>query len=157
MKKNSPMRLFFDFKSIFLDMSDFVCYNDNENLLKGERLMRKKSLVLSVPIIFVVIFSFAFMDRSYSFTTERWLSNMDARHKMIEDIEKNHNLIGKTQKEVEELLGEPDNIWSLDSYDNSGYVYYIGTANVFSLMPEPDIYVISFENGVVIGTSVQPT
>ncbi len=119
--------------------------------------------VIVTLILLITIGGLVLKSVDSKFTTERWLNNPDDRYKMIEDIEKNHNLVGKTEQDVEGLLGQPDTVWNLESDDNVEHeyfanVYYIGTEkNGFSLMTEPDIYVVSFEDGVVIATSVQPT
>ena len=94
------------------------------------------------------------------FTKQRWIEYPDIRYKMIDDIEKNNSIIGKNQQEVQELLGEPDNKWEHDFKDGqyNYYQYYIGKKHeLFELMWEPDMYLITFHNGLVIATSVQPT
>ena len=96
----------------------------------------------------------------FSFSKQRWIEYPNIRYKMIDDIEKNNSIIGKTQQEVRELLGEPDNVWEHDFEDGyyNYYQYYIGKKHeIFEMMWEPDMYLVTFRNGVVVSTSVQPT
>ena len=120
----------------------------------------KKLFVLSVAVILIAVCYLVLSSVDSGFTKERWLNYPDARYKMIDDIERNNLLIGKTQKEVQELLGEPENEWERDFEDGyyNYYKYYIGREHeIFEMMWEPDMYLITFQNGFVVATSVQPT
>lgn len=114
-------------------------------------------IALCILIILIISCYFIFQNLNQMFTTECWMNYRDIRYEMIDDMEKNHPLIGKTQQEVKTQLGEPDIIYQKDSLDNFAYVYNIGRERtVFSIMDESDIYVIGFQDGIVMGTSVQP-
>jgi len=79
---------------------------------------------------------------------------------MINNLEKEYHLKGKTEKEILELLGEPDSSWEHDFEDGhyTYYKYFIGRKReLFELMYEPDMYLVTFCDGVVVAMSVQPT
>ena len=116
--------------------------------------------VIGIVIILTVLCCLVFQNMNGRFSKQRWLDQPDIRYKLIDDIEKNHSIIGKNLQELKELLGEPDNKWEHDFKDGhyNYYVYYIGKKHeFFELMWEPDMYLITFRNGVAITTSVQPT
>lgn len=123
-------------------------------------MKNKKIFVLSIVIVLTVLCYLVFQNMNERFTKQRWIEYPNIRYKMIDDIEKNNSIIGKTQQEVRELLGEPDNVWEHDfeyGYYNY-YQYYIGKKHeIFEMMWEPDMYLVTFRNGVVVSTSVQPT
>lgn len=124
--------------------------------MKNKRII----FVIGIIIILIVLGYLSFQNINDRFTKQRWLENPDIRYKMIDDIEKNYSVIGKNQQDVQALLGEPDNKWELNSGDGhyNYYQYYIGKKySFFELMWEPDMYLITFRNGLVIATSVQPT
>ena len=124
--------------------------------MKSKRII----FVIGIVTILIVISCLAFQDMNGRFIKQRWMDYPDIRYKMIDDIEKNNSIIGKNQQEVQDLLGEPDNKWEHDFEDGhyNYYKYYIGKKHgFFELMWEPDMYLITFRNGLVIATSVQPT
>lgn len=53
-------------------------------------------------------------------TEENW----DLRWKMMNDLRKNHELVGMQKTEIEKLLGKPD------SETNSAFSYYLGMTGV---------------------------
>ena len=123
-------------------------------------MKNKKIFVLSIVIVLTVLCYLVFQNMNERFTKQRWIEYPNIRYKMIDDIEKNNSIIGKTQQEVRELLGEPDNVWEHDFEDGyyNYYQYYIGKKHeIFEMMWEPDMYLVTFRNGVVVSTSVQPT
>ena len=124
--------------------------------MKNKRII----FVIGIVTILIVLSFLVFQDTNAKFTKQSWLDNPDIRYKMIDDIEKNKSIIGKNQQEVQELLGEPDNKWEHDFEDGhyNYYQYYIGKKHEpFELMWEPDMYLITFRNGLVVATSVQST
>lgn len=96
-----------------------------------------------------MIVSFIFIGaRSYisSFSQEKWYNNERLRFYMIDDLEKKHQIIGKTEKEITELIGKPtytyndqENVWE----------YFIGFSMIDGLG-----YQIEFENDIAKNTSV---
>ncbi|PHS01821.1 MAG: hypothetical protein COA80_01770 [Leeuwenhoekiella sp.] len=73
--------------------------------------------------------------RSKEFNSKDWIENVDSRYRMVNDLEKNKKLNGKTKNEIIELLGnkyttdcwtknticydapDPDNYAMLDHYE----------------------------------------
>ena len=124
--------------------------------MKNKRII----FVIGIVIVLIVLCCLVFQNMNERFTKQRWLFYPDIRYKMIDDIEKNNSIIGKNQQEVQELLGEPDSKWEHDFEDGhyNYYQYYIGKKHGFyEIMWEPDMYLITFRNGLVIATSVQST
>ncbi len=111
---------------------------------------------LSLPLAFIVftILSVVFVGcilggaKNYisDFTQEKWNNNERLRKYMIDDLEQNHGIIGKTDKEIVELLGEP--IYISDSL-NMKYEYYVGESII-----DPYGYQIEFENNIAVNTTL---
>lgn len=120
----------------------------------------KKILLISISILIsILIVLFAISYNNSKFTTENWISNPSLRYKMIETLEENYHLQGKTYQEIIDILGEPDEKWehNFDVGHRVYFKYYIGKEHYFfEMMWEPDMYLITFRDGFVLGTSVQP-
>ena len=80
------------------------------------------------------------------FSQEKWNNNERLRKYMIDDLEQNHGIIGKTDKEIVELLGEP--IYISDELNNK-YEYYVGESII-----DPYGYQIEFENNIAVNTTL---
>ena len=80
------------------------------------------------------------------FSQEKWNNNERLRKYMIDDLEQNHGIIGKTDKEIVNLLGEP--IYISDELNNK-YEYYVGESII-----DPYGYQIEFENNIAVNTTL---
>ena len=49
-----------------------------------------------------------------SFSVKNWNNYHNLRYLMVDDLEKNYNLIGKKTNDVKKLLGEPDSSFDID-------------------------------------------
>lgn len=118
----------------------------------------KKFIVVMALIAIVVIAFLNFNDSK--FTTNKWVVNTDSRYKMVESLESSYQLKGMTQQEIVDFLGNPDVKWEHD-FENGHYIYYqyyIGkNYKIFEFMWEPNIYLVTFCDGYVVSTSIQPT
>ena len=111
---------------------------------------------LSLPISFIVftILSVVVVGcilggaKNYisDFSQEKWNNNERLRKYMINDLEESHGIIGKTDKEIVDLLGEP--IYISDAL-NIKYEYYVGESII-----DPYGYQIEFENHIAINTTL---
>ena len=77
------------------------------------------------------------------FTREKWEDNEKLRLYMIDDLEEQYKITGKTEKQVIDLLGIPQYI------DDNMYEYYVGDS-----MIDPYGYQIEFENDIAINTQL---
>ena len=119
--------------------------------------MKKFAPIFFVCVLFIGLYIGANIDNS-TFSQERWERYPDMRYYMIEDLEKKHTIIGMTEEEILELLGEPTYAYTDSNPRYRHYKYYIGPPEpMFSYMYEPDIYFLVFEDGKCLGGSVQPT
>jgi len=80
------------------------------------------------------------------FSQEKWNNNERLRKYMIDDLEQNYGIIGKTDKEIVALLGEPIHI--SDDLNNK-YEYYVGESII-----DPYGYQIEFENNIAVNTKL---
>ena len=120
-------------------------------------IFRKRiSKYLSMPLSFVVftilsvlIVSFVFVGaRSYisSFSQEKWNNNERLRIYMLDDLEERHKIVGKTNEEIINLLGEPTYI---SDVKNIKYEYYVGESII-----DPLGYQIEFDNNIAVKTEL---
>ncbi len=100
------------------------------------------------PIIYILIMLVFFFCLSYypthDFNKQKWESDTEKRYELSEDLIESKILIGKTKKEVIEILGEPDG-WKEDDY----WSYYLGFKPSL-LGIDPDYLDINFKNNKVI-------
>ncbi len=106
---------------------------------------------------YVVLISFFILSpsiRNYAtqttFDSVRWKASLNKRdpirQRMISSLNANHNLIGKTQDQIEQLLGKPPVTRYFKEYD---YVYWLGPEqSLFGI--DSEWLCLKFENGKVI-------
>lgn len=117
-----------------------------------KKLRRSFSLPLVLvvtTIISVMINSFMYIGiNSYisDFSREKWDRNEKLRIHMIKDLENEYHIIGRNEKEIEELLGRPTNI---PDYGEYRYEYYIGDSII-----DPYTYDVIFDAGIVKETRI---
>ncbi len=119
-------------------------------------LKRQISKYLSLPLSFIIftILSVVVVGcilggaKNYisDFSQEKWNNNERLRKYMIDDLEENHGIIGKTEKEILDLLGEP--IYISDAL-NIKYEYYVGESII-----DPYGYQIEFDNNIAVNTTL---
>jgi len=120
-------------------------------------VFRKRiSKYLSLPLAFIVFTIFSVIivcgilvsAKHYisDFSQQKWNDNERLRKYMIDDLEENHGIIGKTDKEIVDLLGEP--IYISDAPDIK-YEYYVGESIIDSYG-----YQIEFDNNIAINTTL---
>lgn len=80
------------------------------------------------------------------YSRKKWDRYENFRIYMIDDLQKEHQLIGKSEEEIIELLGEPAR--KPDSGPRR-FEYYVGDS-----MIDPYVYEIIFNNGIVENTMV---
>ena len=94
----------------------------------------KNAAILSIAIIAVLILV-AHYKYTHTFTSEKWKTQSVDRSLMIDDLLKNQEIIGKTESEIVEMLGESEKeregVFSgkimNKEYDlENSLVYYIG-------------------------------
>lgn len=116
----------------------------------------RKKLKLRLPIL-LIIFSLlsAFVNATTTvgsciylshYTPEKWDKHRELRYCMTDSLESQYNIVGKTEQEITELLGEPENIANQFDYR---YEYFIGYG-----MIDPYTYDIIFEDGVAIRAEI---
>jgi hypothetical protein len=115
---------------------------------KNRNYLALFSTALLSPLLYIGIIVVWFFSVSYyskvDFDKEEWTKNKEVRYQMSDDIIKNEVLIGKTKKEIIELLGEDSYF-----YDENHIAYELGfVPGLFNV----DIAVLDlyFENGKVI-------
>lgn len=105
-------------------------------------------LIVSAIFSVIIVSTVFFGARSYisSFSQEKWNNNETLRYYMVEDLEKKHQITGKTKNEITKLIGKPTY-----TYDNYGLVYEYRVG--FNLIDEV-VYQIEFENNIAKKTTI---
>ena len=99
--------------------------------------------IIAVAINFLILFSVKAYVSEYSRT--RWDANPKMRIYMVDDMEKEHQIIGMTEAEVKTLLGEPETVLK----EENVLEYYVGDSII-----DPYTYDVLFENGVAVETRI---
>ncbi len=117
-----------------------------------KKLGRNFSLPLALivtTIISIMINCFIYLGvNSYisDFSREKWDSNEKLRIHMISDLEREYQLIGKSENEIIDLLGDPTYIHDDGEHR---YEYYIGDSII-----DPYTYDVIFDAGIVKETRI---
>lgn len=113
---------------------------------------RSKYLIISIPIIVLVSCLFVWK-YSHTFTPAKWADDIDHRYRIVSDLQEKYSLIGMTEAQVIELLGQEDGIAqtsfkiSRDYYPaESTLVYYLGMDIMDGMW-----LILPMEDGVVVG------
>lgn len=80
------------------------------------------------------------------FSREKWSAHERLRKYMIDDLEQDHGIVGKTDREIVALLGEPIYIGNEPQHT---YEYYVGES-IF----DPCGYRIRFEDHIAVSTKL---
>lgn len=100
------------------------------------------SPIIYIGLIFLWIFSISYYPPN-DFDAQEWKTNVEERYKMSEDIIESEMLIGKTKREITELLGQ-----DFYSYRENHIAYELGfVPGLFNI--DPDVLDIYFEDGIV--------
>lgn len=75
--------------------------------------------------IAAIIICCVYYKEKHSFSTEKWINTPDERALFVNDLLTNHNLIGMSEDEILNLLGDNDNRMGTFVQDNR-YVYCLG-------------------------------
>ena len=114
---------------------------------KERRIATWFTTILVSPVIYflsVLVFIFgASYYPTHDFNKQKWVSDSEKRYELSEDLIESKILIGKTKKEVTEILGEPDG-WKQEDY----WSYYLGYKPSFMSI-DPDYLDIEFKNDKV--------
>lgn len=95
-------------------------------------------------IIVVPVIRFGIISYMKSFSDTKWDNYDNLRYIMVDDLEKNYNLIGKKTNDVKKLLGKPDS-----SFDSDKSMCYF----VKSKWLDSYFYCLEYdENNVIIET-----
>lgn len=105
---------------------------------------------VNFKMIFISIFFIAILYTcinyyyEHTFTPERWSeSTPSKRGKMVDNLLKRYDLVGKTREEIISLLGEDKEIDMFKEHNN--LVYFLGNEKAFIFI-DMKCLVITFEN-----------
>lgn len=123
-----------------------------KRMIKTSRSLRIASTLIGTiiltPLIYAgLIFCWIAIASYYperDFDKEKWRTDIEKRYEMTDDLVDNEKLIGKSKKEIKELLGQEE-----VSMDSSRWTYYIGyKPGVLGI--DPDILEIEFKDDKVV-------
>ena len=95
--------------------------------------MSKSLKIAFIALSLMLILGFALRGRitHVKFNSEKWKTtnlnleeNFSLRWDMMNSLRKEHDLVGKTNKEIQKILGKPDDSWDKEI---SYYLGYTGT------------------------------
>ena len=87
----------------------------------------------------------------HTFSTTRWIEFPRERVNMVDDMLEKHNLVGQSNEQVIELLGNGTENPYFKEVDN--YVYYMGDERGL-ISIDSEWLVITFDNNVVIDVKI---
>lgn len=123
-----------------------------------------KRVLLSIFVLFCALLLAATLwfcaayQSSHTFTTEKWIASPNDRWLMVDDLLSDVTLVGMTEDEVLELLGENDNDQQTYRVTETQFVYRLGIPEGFLVYAMDDEWLLlDFQDGVVSGYSTYET
>lgn len=112
----------------------------------GNKNLKVRSILVSflVPIFLtsiLIVVCYGIINpilRSKEFNSKDWIENVNSRYRMVNDLEKNKKLAGKTKEELIELLGTA---YTTDCWTKNTICY---------ISPDPDNFAILDHNELVV-------
>ena len=105
------------------------------------------ALIIIVYILMLLVLTFGIRNYFKTFTTEKWTNNNwhGFRYLMIQDLEKQYDLIGMKKEEIYKILGKEDR--NLNEFDDNSSLCYSMRDGFF----EGDYYIIILnDEGIAI-------
>lgn len=108
---------------------------------------------IAIGALLVVLVAAAVLLAGYqnrhSFTPEKWRAEPEHRSRIVDDLLRDHPLLGLSEDEVVTLLGEHNNDYGyFNRHDR--YVYYMGAERGLFAM-DSEWLILDFADGVVTG------
>jgi hypothetical protein len=108
------------------------------------------STIVATPLIYLgikILFIYSmFYYQEKKFSSTRWHSDAENRFELSKNLIDSNLLIGKTKKQVEQILGKMENFKADEWVYGLGFVPSPGNI-------DPDILIVIFKNGRVIKVS----
>ena len=119
---------------------------------KVHKAKRQNIIVLSIICLIIMFFSvgIGILKYNHTFTTEKWNSDKENRFKIVNSLIEKYHLVGMSESELIELLGEEDSDSSSFKISRKSFppdttlVYYLGVDYI-----DTEWLVISLNNGIV--------
>ncbi len=121
-------------------------YSENEkNEIKKAKHANYIIFVIFLLIAAAIFAWFCLSKYWQGFSHEKWLNHPEKRAVMTGDLFENYELIGMTETEITDLLGQNNNDYGYFNKENR-YVYYLGEERTIM---DSEWLVIDFRNGIV--------
>lgn len=121
---------------------------------KTRKIVILGSTIIGTPVLYVTIIWSIFVLATYypkhEFDSEKWKNEKRIRYELTNDLITSELLLGKSKKEVEQLLGETS------KFERNEWVYDVGfIPGMFNI--DIDIIEISFKNNKVTNVKQRST
>jgi len=114
------------------------------------RKFKLAHIALCLIIIGIIYLGIKFK-YDHTFSTNRWIEYPRERVNMVDNMLEKHNLVGQSNEQVIELLGNETENPYFKEVDN--YVYYMGDERGL-ISIDSEWLVITFDNNVVIDVKI---
>ncbi|MDO4541147.1 MAG: hypothetical protein Q4B48_08695 [Syntrophomonadaceae bacterium] len=131
-----------------------------EKQMKREK--RCKIITISISIFFIVtvLAVFGVYKYNHTFTPQRWSTDLENRYKMVSDMLRKNEIIGMSESDITELLGQEDSEQSSFKIRGSREVFSPESTLVYYLgvdFMDNNWLVVSIENGVAVSYCIDVT
>ncbi len=134
---------------IVMLITSAICYISAKKEIPKERITIYAVLTLFLIVFVAIITVLGVWKHNRTFTVHRWMENVENRHHIVNNMLSKHKLVGMTEKEIIELLGE-ETEHAPESFkyprgefpDESTLTYYLGVDFM-----DNNWLIISIENG----------
>lgn len=124
---------YFAIGTIVMLITSAICYVAAKKQIPKEKIINYTVLAIILIIVIAIISVFGVWKYNRTFTVHRWMENEENRHLIVNNMISKYEIVGMTEKEITELLGEEyDDAPESFKYprgefpDESTLTYYLG-------------------------------
>ena len=124
---------YFAIGTIVMLITSATCYVATKKQIPKEKITNYIILAIVLIVIIAIIATLGVWKHNRTFTVHRWMENEESRHLIVNNMLSKYEIVGMTEKEIIELLGEEyDDAPESFKYprgefpDESTLTYYLG-------------------------------
>jgi len=97
---------YFAIGTIVMLITSAICYVATKKQISKEKITNYVILSIVLIVIIAIIATLGVWKHNRIFTVHRWMENEESRHLIVNNMLSKYDIVGMTEKEIIELLGE---------------------------------------------------
>ena len=97
---------YFAIGTIVMFITSAICYVATKKQIPKEKIINYTVLAIILLVVIAIISVLGVWKYNRTFTVHRWMENEESRHLIVNNMLSKYDIVGMTEKEIIELLGE---------------------------------------------------